>query len=91
MARDELRNRVPLRLRRRQADIAVGRNPLVLQNHLQSAHFLVPKHPMIRVVKQQQAQAVSLKHILRSQMKICLWPEWERGALYKASNTKRKN
>src|ERR1035438_4399737 len=60
----EIRNRVPLLGRCREAHVSTCGNALIVEDDFHPVHLLVAEHAVIFVVKQQHAQAVSLKHVV---------------------------
>src|SRR5512146_3090081 len=57
----ELRNGVPLLGRRHQADIAVGRDAIVMLDDFDGAELLVPENRMKGILINEDSQALSLK------------------------------
>ena len=66
----ELRNRIPLLWRGRKAYIAVGGDPFAMQNDFDTAHLFVAEDTVIRVVENENAEALGLEAVLIVQPEV---------------------
>ena len=54
---------------RREADVAIGGDTLVVKNDFETAGFLIAEHRVIGIVEEKDTEAVSSEGVLRRELK----------------------